>query len=132
MNNKKIGNSFEEALCNHLSKYGFWCHNMAQKKSGQPADVIAVRNRIAYLIDAKVCSDNTFDLTRVEENQDLAMDLWKDCGNSIGWFALETKYGVFMLSHYVVKAYRNRQSSLSTKDIIELGLPLRKWVDKCK
>jgi Holliday junction resolvase len=132
MNNKKIGNSFEEELCNILSNYGFWCHNMAQKKSGQPADVIAVRNRIAYLIDAKVCSDNTFDLTRVEENQDLAMDLWKDCGNSIGWFALKTDYGVFMLSHYVVKAYRNRQSSLSTKDIIELGLPLRKWVDKCK
>ena len=132
MNNKKMGNAFEAELCEILSDSGFWVHPMRQDNSGQPADIIAVRNKVSYLIDAKVCSDNKFNLSRVEENQDLAMEHWSSCGNGIGWFALKTDYGVFMLSHYVIKAYLNRQSSLSMQDIIDLGLPLRKWVDKCK
>ena len=105
---------------------------MKQSKSGQPADVIAVRNKVSYLIDAKVCSDNTFPFSRIEENQDLAMDLWNECGNGIGWFALETDSGVFMISHYVMKAYREKQSSLSAREIVELGQPIEKWVKKCR
>lgn len=132
MSNRKIGNTFECELCDILSNQGFWVHNMAQNKSGQPADVIAVRNNKAYLIDAKVCSDNTFLLSRIEENQELSMDLWKECGNGIGWFALKTDYGIYMLSHYVMKAWRNSHSSLSTTDIYEFGLPIDKWVKKCK
>ena len=132
MNNKKLGSSFEIELCEILSGYGFWVHPMRQDNSGQPADIIAVRNRISHLIDAKVCSDNKFLLSRVEENQDLAMDLWQECGNGIGWFALKTDSGVFMISHYVMKAYKDRQYSLSAKEIFELGTPIEKWVKKCK
>ena len=44
MSNKKIGNDFEAELCEMLSLYGFWCHNLAVKSEGQPADVIAARN----------------------------------------------------------------------------------------
>ena len=130
--NKKIGNDFEQQLCEKLSVHGFWTHNMAMNKAGQPADVIAVKNKIAYLIDAKVCSNDNFPLSRVEENQDLAMDLWKECGNGQGWFALLLGGEIYMLSHYVIKAYRERQSSLSAKEIFELGTPLEKWVKKCK
>ena len=54
MSNKKIGNDFEAELCEMLSLYGFWCHNLAVKSEGQPADVIAARNGKAYLIDCKV------------------------------------------------------------------------------
>lgn len=132
MNNKTLGNGFEDELCTILSGHGFWVHNMAQKKSGQPADVIAVRNKTSYLIDAKVCSDNKFPLSRVEENQDLAMDMWYECGNGIGWFALKTVYGVYMISHYCIKAYRDKQAHLSAKEIVELGTPIEKWVKKCK
>ena len=132
MNNRTMGNTFEDELCNILSGNGFWCTNLAQKKSGQPADVIAVKNKKAYLIDAKVCSDNKFPLSRIEENQDLAMEMWKDCGNGIGWFALKLGNQVYMISHYVMKAYRNQQSSLSEKCIYELGMPIEKWVKKCK
>jgi Holliday junction resolvase len=130
--NKRIGNSFEQELCEKLSEYGFWTHNLAMNKSGQPADIVAVKNKIAYLIDAKVCSNDIFPLSRVEENQDLAMDLWKECGNGQGWFALQLGTQVYMLSHYVIKAYMERQSSLSAKEILELGTPLEKWVKKCK
>ena len=135
MSNKALGNSFEEELCEILSSYGFWSHNMAQKKSGQPADIIAVRNKVAHLIDAKVCSNNEFPFSRIEENQDLAMELWKDCGNGIGWFALkirESDNQIYMISHYTMVAYRHQQKSLSAKEIFELGTPIEKWVKKCK
>ena len=133
MSNRKTGNCFEDELCNILFAYGYWSHNLKQNNSGQPADVIAVKNKKAYLIDCKVCSNNTFELSRVEENQDLAMDLWQECGNGIGWFALKTTDGnIYMISHYVMKAYKDRKYSLSTKEILELGTPIDKWVKKCK
>ena len=133
MNNRKLGNSFEDELCDILSGYGFWVHNLTQNKAGQPADVIAVRNKVSYLIDAKVCSHNKFPLKRVEENQDLSMELWQECGNGLGWFALKTDNGIYMLSHYCIKAYKGlKASSLSVKEIMELGVPLEKWVKKCK
>ena len=132
MNNRKTGNAFENELCEILSEQGFWVHPMRQDNSGQPADIIAVRNRVSHLIDAKVCADNKFPLSRMEENQDLAMELWKDCGNGLGWFALKTDFGIYMVSHYCIKAYKEMQSSLSPEEIFKLGLPLERWVKKCK
>lgn len=135
MSNKKLGNSFELELSEKLSQSGFWVHLLNPNKSGQPADVIAVRNKVSYLIDAKVCSNNEFPFSRIEENQDLAMELWKECGNGIGWFALkirDTDDQIYMISHYTMKAYRNKQKSLSAKEIFELGTPIERWVDKCK
>ena len=132
MNNKNLGSRFETDLCEILSAHGFWVHLLNANKAGQPADIIAVRNKVSYLIDAKVCSDNKFPLSRVEENQDMAMDLWNECGNGLGWFALKTDAGIYMLSHYCIKAYSERQSSLSAKEIVELGLPLERWAKKCK
>lgn len=132
-NNRAVGNSFEEELCNILFKYGFWSHNLKQNNSGQPADVIAVKNKKAYLIDCKVCSNDTLSLRRIEENQDLAMEMWHDCGNGIGWFALKTTDdNIYMISHYVMKAYRDVKYSLSRKEIFELGVPIEKWVKKCR
>lgn len=132
MNNKNLGTSFETELCEILSSCGFWVHPMRQDNSGQPADIIAVRNKVSYLIDAKVCSDNKFPLSRVEENQDLAMELWHECGNGLGWFALKLDNQIYMISHYVMKAYKDKQNSLSAKEIFELGFPIEKWVKKCK
>lgn len=132
MSNKKLGNSFETELCEFLSMYGFWCHNMAQNASGQPADVIAVRNGKPYLIDCKVCSTNKgFDLSRMEENQDLSMSLWNECGNGQGWFAMKLpNNAIYMIPHFVVKAYKNSQSHMSCGAIYEIGKPLEKWVMK--
>lgn len=132
MNNKTMGNSFEQELCEKLFENGFWVHLLNANKAGQPADIIAVRNKISHLIDAKVCSNNKFPLSRIEENQDLSMELWTECGNGIGWFALKLNNQVYMISHYLMKAYRNNQSSLSAKEIVELGTPIEKWVKKCK
>ena len=132
MSNKKLGNSFEQELCEKLAEYGFWTHNLAMNKSGQPADIIAVRNKAAYLIDAKVCSSKGFALSRVEENQDLSMDLWNSKGNGQGWFALKVKDEIYMIPHFCIKAYMVQQSSLSIEEITTLGKPLEKWVWRCK
>ena len=51
MSNKKIGNGFETEFCEKLFQNGYWVHNIAQNAAGQPADVIAVRNGVAFLID---------------------------------------------------------------------------------
>lgn len=138
MTNKKIGNDFEQELCEKLSEYGFWTHNLAMNKAGQPADIIAVRNKIAYLIDAKVCSSRGFALSRVEENQELAMELWNECDNGQGWFAIKLPTEMFqspeiyMLPHICIQALKRGQAYLSVDEIREFGKPLEKWVAKCK
>lgn len=96
--NKKLGNSFESELCWLLYQNGFWTHNFVQSKDGQPADVIAVRNGKAFLIDCKVCSDNNFKFSRLEENQINSMTLWEECGNGKGLFALAINNQIFILT----------------------------------
>ena len=134
MTNKKLGNGFEQELCEILAEYGFWTHNLAMNKSGQPADVIAVRNKQAYLIDAKVVSSSRgFALSRVEENQDLAMDLWSRQGNGQGWFAFKLPTNeIYMMPHICVKALMVSQSTLSVIEIFQMGKSIDKWVKKCK
>ena len=134
MSNRKLGNAFEFELCERLSEYGFWAHNMAQNSAGQPADVIAARNKVAYLIDCKVCSANGFALSRMEDNQDLSMGLWKECGNGEGWFALKLGDGrIFMIPHFTIRALRNSsKSSINEKEVFEYGMLLEKWITRCK
>ena len=98
MSNKKIGNSFEVELCEILSQHGFWAHNLAQNAAGQPADIIAVKNGVPFLIDCKVCSGKSFSLFRVEENQRLSMCLWSDCFNGDGWFAVKFGKNIYMVT----------------------------------
>ena len=133
MNNKTLGNGFEQELCERLYEYGFWVHNLAMNQAGQPADIIAVKNKVAYLIDAKVCSNKGFALSRVEENQELSMMLWKDRGNGQGWFALKLPNNdIRMMPLTLIQGYKQVQSSLSYLEICQLGLPLERWVEKCK
>lgn len=129
MSNKQLGNDFEAHFCEILFKNnGFWVHNLAQNQAGQPADVIAVKNSKAYLIDCKVCSGKSFSMSRMEENQDLSMSLWKSCGNGEGWFALLLNGQVYMIPHSTVKNFQSSKSALSAEDIIEYGTLLEEWV----
>lgn len=131
--NRAVGNAFEQEFSELLYAYGFWVHRLTQDSAGQPADLIAVKNKTAYLIDCKDCSAKGFDLRRVEENQITAMQLWNECGNGQGWFAIKVPTGdIYMLPLFVVMAYKGRQSSLSYAEIHELGKSFEKWVNKCR
>lgn len=133
MTNKKIGNDFESQLCELLSSRGFWCHNFAVKKEGQPADIIAVRNGKAHLIDCKVCSTSKgFSLSRVEENQELAMTRWSDCGNGDGWFAFLVDDSVYFMQHCVIAHLPEGGSYISPVVIMDYGIPFDRWIRLCE
>ena len=130
--NKKVGNDFEKELCDMLASEGFWAHNMAQNSAGQPADVIAVRNGKAYLIDCKVCVNDTFPFSRIESNQHTAMTLWKQSENDYGWFALQlSNKDIYMIDHGLMIALSLNQSSIGKDLITHYGLPLERWLEKC-
>lgn len=135
MTNKQLGNTFEKDLCEMLSREGFWVHNLAQNQSGQPADIITVKNGKAFIIDAKVCSDNRFPLSRIEENQKLSMDLWKKCNNGTGWFAFLIGDEVFMMAYANIEIMRSTNSiktTLTLSDIVDKGMTFEKWVLICQ
>lgn len=129
MNNKKSGNQFEAELCEILSQHGFWCHNLAQNSAGQPADVIAVKNGSAYLIDCKVCSTGIFSHRRIEENQSLAMDLWRECGNGTGWFALKFGDDIYMVPNTTMTILCKHHSSLSKRLLEMSNFTLERWME---
>lgn len=128
MNNKQAGNKFEREFCEQLAIDGFWAHFMGGNKNGQPADIIAVRNERAYLIDAKDCQNDRFVLSRIENNQDMAMRYWEMCGNNQGLFALNTSKGVYMLRYGVVQVLEIAGiKSLNMQAIEQYCTPYEEW-----
>lgn len=132
MTNKKLGNSFEAEFCEVLSGRGYWVHNLAQNQAGQPADVMAVKDGKSYLIDCKVCSTAAgFKFSRIEDNQELSMQLWESCGNGTGWFALKVADEIYMVAYSVLTDLRETVSGLSTKAIRQYLTPLERWLEQC-
>ena len=114
MNNKQAGNEFEREFCEILSKNGFWVHNMANRKNGQPADVIAAKDGLAYLFDCKDCANDVFQLSRIEENQKAAMEKWNKCA------------GVYIIPYSIIKTVNKK--TLNLKDIAYNGVRLDVWL----
>ena len=129
MSNKKLGNQFEAEFAEMLANEGYWVHLLAQNSAGQPADVIAVKDGEAYLIDCKVCSHGRFPFTRIEDNQELAMELWKDCGNGNGWFALKFDQDVYMVDMAAMKNASTHHSAM-TPELADMlyGWTLDEWL----
>ena len=96
MNNKAMGSALERQFAEKLYQHGYWVHLMQQSAKGQPADVIAVKNGKAQLIDCKNCANDYFDVKRIELNQRTAMHLWQECDNGPGWFAIKLNNTVWM------------------------------------
>ena len=103
--NKSSGNRFEQEFAEFLDRNGFWCHVLQQNKSGQPADIIAVKGDYHCLIDCKeVSTSKGFVLSRAEENQRLAMKKFMERGKHIGWFAVKFPDGdIRMISNVSVR-----------------------------
>ena len=98
--NRTVGVHFEEELCKLLAEHGWWAHNLAQNQVGQPADVIAVKNNVAVLIDCKMCASDRFALSRIEGNQEGAMTLWEARGNLHCYFAMKLTDGSIYMVHF--------------------------------
>ena len=127
--NKKLGNDFEQELCEILADAGYWVHNFANRKNGQPADIIAVKNGKAYLIDAKVCMYEVFPFRRIEENQHLSMDMWIECGNVTPYFALKARNEIYMVSYEFIKELAKQgKKQLSIEEMEKYRLRLTVWL----
>ena len=115
MSNNKVGAAFEKRFCRMLADNGFWVHRVSQNVAGQqPADVIAVKNGRAFLIDCKVCIRDVFTFERMEPNQRSAMDLWMRCGNAVPFFALQgSNEDVLMLDYQSAKNAEQLQGTKS-------------------
>ena len=127
--NKRLGNDFEKELSEILYDAGYWVHLLNQNKNGQPADIIAVKNRMAFLIDAKVCSYEVFPFKRIEENQHLAMDMWIECGNIEPYFALKCRNEIYMVGYRTIKDLQKKgKKQLNLEDMNKYGTRLATWL----
>ena len=129
MINKKLGNDFEQELCEIFADAGYWTHNFANRKNGQPADIIAVKSGGAYLIDAKVCSYEVFPFRRIEDNQRLAMDMWQECGNTTPYFALKCRNEIYMMDWNTIKdLIKKGKKQLNLDDMNKYGTRIATWL----
>ena len=127
--NKKLGNDFEKELSDILYDAGYWVHLLNQNKNGQPADIIAVKNRMAFLIDAKVCTYEVFPFRRIEDNQQLAMDMWLECNNIEPYFALKVRNDVYMVGYTTIKdLMRKGKKQLNLEDMNKYGTRIATWL----
>ena len=129
MINKKLGNDFEQELCEILADAGYWTHNFANRKNGQPADIIAVKNGKAYLIDATECTREIFSLKRMEYNQELSMGLWIECGNIEPYFALKCRNEIYMVSYVTINTLMQKgKKQLNIEDMSKYGTRIATWL----
>lgn len=132
--NRTVGGRFEQELAEILYQNGFWCHVMQQNKSGQPADIIAVKGKFHTLIDCKVCENNTFPFRRVEENQKYAMRMFTRRTGELCYFALKVNLSgteeIRMINIERIETLKHRgRTQLTEKDFEQQTWSLEKWLD---
>ena len=130
VSHRKAGNLFEREFCRLLADKGFWAHNLAQNSAGQPFDILAARNGKCYAIDCKVCEHDIFKLSRIEENQALAMTLWRKTGNGEGWFALQmSDKSIVMFSFQALEDLAVSHAILGWGDMVFYGTSFNEWAE---
>ncbi len=108
MNNKQIGTDFEQDMVDYLAGLGYWVHFIVPDSRGaQPFDIIAVKDGIAYAIDCKTCVSDTFNITRMEENQKTSFELWMKCHNTMPIVAVKHRDKVYAISYDKLKKERS-------------------------
>lgn len=134
MGNKAAGAAFERQFSEYLSDAGFWVHIFQDNKNGQPCDVIAAKDGIAYLFDCKNCKKQYFRLERMEENQLNAMELFHATGNTGGMFVIQFPEGEIYLADYrVLKELRYQGvKSLGRAEIKEYARNLEDWLEEAE
>lgn len=132
MSNRTSGTRFEDEFAKKLYEHGFWAHVMQQKKDGQPADIVAIKGRFHTLIDCKEISTNKgFQFEREEENQRLAMELFKKRCDELCYFALKLPTGeIRMVSYQRLKQLTSSgYKSITPRMMESTTWPLDSWFD---
>jgi len=128
LSNKKAGNDFEDQFAELAGSKGFWAHRMTANVDGQPADVIICKNNVPILVDCKDCKNNVFKLSRIEENQELAMTKWIEQGNKYALFALKIENDVWLIPFMILMNYKKAGiKQLNKTLILEEGYSLEEF-----
>lgn len=92
ISNKKIGSKFEKDFANFLASKKYWVHFIegASHTGAQPCDIIAIKKDFPELYDCKTLNNKNglFPISRIEENQRLAYERIRECGNPETIFSL--------------------------------------------
>lgn len=75
MNQNKVGKRTEDKITNNFKKDGYLCLNIPKSIYGQPFDMVAIKEKEIWLVDAKhlIASKNVFAFERIESNQITSM-----------------------------------------------------------
>jgi Holliday junction resolvase-like predicted endonuclease len=79
-----VGNEAEKEVAEFFKKKGYWAYITPKKFNGQPVDIIAGKDNILWLVDAKHLrkQDKSFDFSRIESNQRSTMKYAKEYANN--------------------------------------------------
>ena len=130
--NRTVGGRFEQDLSVTLAEHGFWCHVMQQNKAGQPADIVAVKQKFHTLIDCKVISDDKgFPFERIEDNQRMAMKTFQRKCGELCYFALKLPDNtVWMVALERLETLRGRgKKRMTDEEIRNQTWSLEKWLE---
>ena len=64
----------------------------------------------------------------IEENQHMAMKLWRGCGNGVGWFALKFDDRIYMVSLPNLIGLRASTATLPEKLVAQQNMTLENWL----
>lgn len=129
--NKKNGNDFEREVCLAFKEHKYWVHNFANNKNGQPADLIACNDKFTFLIDAKVCSRDYFDIARIEDNQHSAMTMWMERTGTVPYFVIKFKSGkIYMVSYLNLCMLGEKTSRIKEVDIAKYSITLEDFLNE--
>lgn len=131
MSNKSNGTAFERKFAQLLAEHGFWAHVLNDNRNGQPFDIIAAKHGETFVFDCKDCKSEKFLFSRIEPNQEAAMELWQGCGNHEGLFAIQFPFLGIRLLPYTVAAEMRQEgyAGISGKMIIESTVSVKEWLE---
>lgn len=123
MNNKEIGTEFEQRMCDYFNRKGYWVHFITPDRRGaQPFDIIAVKDNHPIAIECKTLSlsQKYFHISRLEENQKLALEKWILCGNNEAYVVVE--YGDKV--YWIAFSYLLEKQKIKMEDLMD-GISMR-------
>lgn len=105
MNNKQLGTKFEQDMCKILTDNEYWVHFITPDARGaQPFDIIAVKHCVPYAIECKTLtySRRYFTIDRLEDNQILAFERWRRCGNNSPIIAVKQANSIITFTYDIL------------------------------
>ena len=120
-----FGNETEKEVAKFFKKYGYWSYITPKKVNGQPVDIIAIKEGVNWLVDAKHLSikdKSSFPFSRIEANQVDSLSYARNFSGikNVGFvICLENDYSKFFFLSYD-KYLEIEQSGRKSAKISEL------------